>query len=73
MSVLETVALTDIDLSIAARATVRLTNPEVLAKMYERLRRDYNGSLADAIKQNEHAHKGIRAAAALLTPKSKES
>lgn len=53
-SVLETVALTDIDLSIAAKATEQLTRQEILSQVYNRLRVENNADLAGAIANNPH-------------------
>ena len=73
MAILEIVALNDTDLEVAAIATKRLTNPEVLAKVYERLHVKYDESLAHAIMENKYAHEGIRVGATLLGSDSLKS
>lgn len=64
--VLEKVALTDANLDVAAIATEKITNPEILAQVFNRLSDGKNANLARAIAKNKNAHEGIRVAAALL-------
>jgi len=73
MAVLEKVALRDENLDVAAIATERLTNQEILSQVYNRLEVENNAKLARAIANNKYAHEGIRVGAALLCPDSLKS
>ena len=66
MHTLENVAQTDNDLYVAATATKRLTNPEVLEKVANR--KDFSDSeaLVLAVKDNKQASDGVRSIVAMI-------